>query len=167
LTFGYDTSFNLGERIVHGVLESGHGRVAALGHLLVLYLPEERLDVVQFGTVRWQVEQVDAMPPEVGQGSLDEGVLMERAVVQDDHPQDRQDRQRAEEAKELLRLETPGLGYPVDSWSRACFVEGGQGVEATALGVQVGDFLPFSLPNPTVGDRLRGAEAALVQVGED
>lgn len=43
----------------------------------MLYLPEDRLDIVELGAIGRQVVQVDALGPEFGKGSLDERVAVE------------------------------------------------------------------------------------------
>lgn len=45
MTFGNESSFHVGEPMIDGVLEIGDGSVAALGHLVVLEVAEDRLDV--------------------------------------------------------------------------------------------------------------------------
>ena len=50
-------------------------------------LPEERIDIVQFGTVGRQVVQVSILGPEFGHGSFDEGITVKRANVQHHDPQ--------------------------------------------------------------------------------
>lgn len=141
--------------------------VAALGQFVVLHLPEDCLDIVELGAIGRQVVQVDALGPQLGQGGLDESVTVQGAVVQRHHSEHRKRRQGVEEAEEFLGYQALRLGDPVQSRSRSRLVEGGQEVEAAPLGVLVGNALTLPLPNPTVGDRLGGAEAALVRVGQD
>jgi hypothetical protein len=78
-----------GEGVDDGGLQGLEGGVASLGQAVVLDHPEDPLDGVEFGTVGWQVVEIDAPGPEVGQRRTDLLALVQPGVVEDDDEGDR------------------------------------------------------------------------------
>ena len=52
--------------MIQGAHEIGNSSLAVLDHLFVLQVPQEWIGAVEFGAVRRQVVQVDAMVPQCG-----------------------------------------------------------------------------------------------------
>jgi len=73
-----------GEYVVDGFLERVGGVVAAHGHVLVFDVAPERLNGVEFGRIRRQIEAGDARRSQGGEDLLDDGTAMHRVVVQHD-----------------------------------------------------------------------------------
>src|SRR5689334_3804492 len=70
---------------IHSELQLLSGGIATDGHILMLYVPPHRLDQVQFGTIRRQVEQPDARRLQSTQLLPNVLAVMRGVVVQHHH----------------------------------------------------------------------------------
>src|SRR5215212_11215449 len=154
--------------------------MAALGDVLVLDLPPERLDRVEFGAVGGQVEEVDAG---VGQGRhrrRDRRGVVDRIVVQGDdaRPRPRRRRRRflrhprhpADEGQVRRRVVASlGLAPGLEEQARPPGGVGGEGadrVDPPPLGGLVGHHDAAPAPAPGVAGRQGRGEPALVEEEE-
>lgn len=155
-----------------GAIDSGMERigrgVAALGHTVMLDRAEDTLDGVELGAVRWQVVQRDAARRQVWQGILHDARMMDAGVVEhDDRRLARDHRGRAQLLQQADQMFTPpgaGVADPMQRRSRPIDRDSGKDVQPPTLRTFVGDAFALTASHPTVGHRLGGAEATLIQV---
>ena len=155
-----------GEGGINGVHEVGDGAVAAFREVMVLDPPEDRLDLVELRAIRRQVIELDPLLLEGGQRFFDDVADVDRPVVHDHHQPPVPPGHVLEDGQEVLAGERPGDLVPDEQGLRPIPDEDGDGIDPPPLWVLVGQVLAGAAQGPTVVDRLRGAEAAFIQVAQ-